>query len=148
MNPRNKKDILKELEDLDKLGEIQVDNIDVWAKRYKLEDILEQIYQKEEAYWQQRGNERWLLMGDPNTEFFHICDNGRRKTKIVTLDTENGVITKQKDLKQHVVEFYKKLFGSSGQKEASLEAGFWSEGETLGLAEQVAFNSTFSEKEV
>jgi hypothetical protein len=146
---KQNRDILKELEDLDKLGEIQVDNIDVWAKRYKLEDSLEQIYQKEGAYWQQRGNEIWLLKGDTNTEFFHICANERRrKTKIVSLDTENGVITEQKDLKQHVVEFYKKLFGSLGQKEASLEANFWSEGEKLGLVEQVALNSTFSEKEV
>jgi hypothetical protein len=35
-----------------------------------VEDWLEQIYQREEVYWQQRSVERWILEGDANTAFF------------------------------------------------------------------------------
>jgi hypothetical protein len=52
--------------------------------------------------------ENWLLKGDANLTFFHTWANGRRrKTRICSLDTENGVITSQKEIKKHVVEFNK-----------------------------------------
>jgi hypothetical protein len=43
-----------------------------WRSRYELENKLEEIYNKEEIYWQQRGNNRWLLEGDNNSKNF-IC---------------------------------------------------------------------------
>jgi hypothetical protein len=117
--------ISKELDKLDTLGETHHEDTSLWAWRYQLEGKLEEIYKKEEIFWQQRENERWLLKGDANIDFFHKCANGRRrKTKICSLDTEQGVISEQVELKQHVVDFYKKLFGSSTQKGAHLETGF------------------------
>jgi hypothetical protein len=54
-----------ELELLDAKG---IDNFgiqqnEVWAERYKLEEQLEQIHLKEELHWQQRCSECWILMG-------------------------------------------------------------------------------------
>jgi hypothetical protein len=64
------------------------------GRRHLAEEELEQIYHKEEIHWQQREGEKWLLMGDANTEYFHTCANGRRrKTKVVSLDIEGGQIT-------------------------------------------------------
>jgi hypothetical protein len=53
-------------------------------------------------------------MGYANTSFLHTCANERRrKTKIVSLDTDEGVIIESKEIWRHVVDFYKRLFGSS-----------------------------------
>jgi hypothetical protein len=86
--------------ELDTLGETREEDTSLWAWRYQLEGKLEEIYNKEEIFWQQRGNEKWLLKGDANTGFFHKCANGRRrKTKICSLDTDQGVISEHVELK-------------------------------------------------
>jgi hypothetical protein len=109
---------------------------------------LEQLYRKEETYWQQRGSERWLLMGDANTNFFHSCANGRRrKTKICSIETDNGIITEQNDICQHVVNYYKQLFGSS-HKGVHLSVGFWPQEEQLSDAQKLWVNQPFSEADV
>jgi hypothetical protein len=33
------------------------------------------LLEKEEAFWQQRSGERWLLQGENNTSFFHRMAN-------------------------------------------------------------------------
>jgi hypothetical protein len=43
---------------------------------------------------------------------------------ICPLDTGNGTISKQKELKAHVVEFYKQLFGSSCHSGVHLSNSF------------------------
>jgi hypothetical protein len=83
-----------------------------WAKRYKLESKMENIYLKEECYWQERGRERCLTMGDANTRFFHSSANGaRRKTRICSLDIDEGLATSQAAISTHIVElFFKELW--------------------------------------
>jgi hypothetical protein len=71
-------------------------------------------------------------MGDANTEYFHKCANGRRKTKIVSLETDNVIITEQKDICDHIVGFYKQLFDSSGDNNIHLASDFWSVEDQLG----------------
>jgi hypothetical protein len=66
------------------------------------------------------------MEGDANTTFFHSCANGRRrKTRICSLYTGNGTIFVQKELKAHVVEFYKQLFGSFCHSGVHLSNSFW-----------------------
>jgi hypothetical protein len=90
-----------------------------------------------------------VLMGDANTTFFHACANGRRrKTKIISLDTENGNITKIEEIKKHIVDFYKQLFGSSAHSRARLSPNFWSREEQLEADDRSALQSPFGEKEV
>lgn len=36
------------------------------------------IYKAEEAYWQQRWGERWIVQGDCKTAYFHAVANRRR----------------------------------------------------------------------
>jgi hypothetical protein len=92
-----------------------------------LEAELEQLYNAEEMYWMQRGSERWILMGDANTHYFHTFANGRkRKTKICSLWSEDGTMTNQKEISRHIVQFYKNLFGSGVHRGMHLEPGFLS----------------------
>jgi hypothetical protein len=65
-------------------------------------------------------------MGDANTKKFHTSANGRmRKTRICSLETDNGIITEQTDISKHIVELYKGLFSSPGRNNVHLEVGFW-----------------------
>jgi hypothetical protein len=107
-----------------KKGEDQLVGLEHWAERYRLEGILEQVYCKEEMYWQQ-SSDRWGVMGDVNTTFFHSSANGRRRnTKIHSLQDEKGCIINQYEIVTHIVQFYKTLFGSSPHPGAHLAEGF------------------------
>jgi hypothetical protein len=82
-----------------------------------------------------------------NTNFFHTFAN-RRKTKTCYLDTETGVLTTQKEISQHIVQFYKKLFVSGMHKRMHVTPEFWSTGEQLGETEMLLLNAPFSEREL
>ena len=69
---------------------------------------MENIYQMEAIYWQQRGSDLWVLEGDANTQFFHQLANSRhRKNTIVSLETDLGEVSRQEDIMLHVTGFYK-----------------------------------------
>jgi hypothetical protein len=53
--------------------------------------------------------EREIKEGDKNTVYFFAKANQRRRKKLISC-LKDGVITKDKELMQHVVQFYKKLF--------------------------------------
>jgi hypothetical protein len=73
-----------------------------------------------------------VLEGDANTHFFHSSANSRRrKTRICSLETENGIISEQQDICKHIVEFYKNLFGSSPPTGAHLGVDFWQIGDKI-----------------
>jgi hypothetical protein len=60
------------------------------------------------------------------THVFHSIANGkRRKCQIEFLETEDGRITQQKDLAQHVEGFYKKLFGPKERCSIRLGDAVW-----------------------
>jgi hypothetical protein len=137
------------MENLDKEGERKKDCQDLWVDRYQLEEVMERIFQQEEIYWQQRSSERWLLAGDANTAYFHACTNGRRrKARICSLETEKGEITDQLEIQNHVVTFYKSLFGSSLHNGCQLSQDFWFEGEGLNDADREMLDKPFSEKDL
>jgi hypothetical protein len=111
--------------------------------------IGSRFFTKEELYWQQRGSEKWLLKGDANTSFFHNSANGRRrKTRICSLDTNNGAITSQEAIKAHVVEFYINLFGPSQHKGLRLTSGFSGVNEKQEEADRLQLASPYTEKEL
>jgi hypothetical protein len=57
---------------------------------------------------------------------FHSSANGRkRKTKFQLLEDENGHSISQFEIVEHIVQFYKALFGSSLHTGAHLSVGFW-----------------------
>jgi hypothetical protein len=74
---------------------------------------LKTIIKEEEIKWIQRAKEKELLEGDNNTRYYHSKANGRRrKTLIVSLNQDEGLIECQENLKRYITDFYKKLFGN------------------------------------
>jgi hypothetical protein len=122
---------------------------DLWKQRYDLEAKLEHINNQEKIYWKQRGNVRWILEGDSNTNFFHQCANGRRwKNTIVALETDQGEIKSEKEIMDHVTAYYKSLFGSQPCSGMSLKDNFWEGRHTLTTEQGVSLTFLFQEEEV
>jgi hypothetical protein len=65
---RNK--LLQQLAAIDSLADRMDLSAEQWRSRYEMENKLEEIYNKEEIYWQQRGNNRWVLEGDNNSKHY------------------------------------------------------------------------------
>ena len=59
--------------------------------------------------------------------FFHQFANGRRKNTISFLNSDSGEIRGQKEITDHIVGFYKNLFGPSVDCSMSLSDSFWPE---------------------
>jgi hypothetical protein len=65
--------------------------------------------------------------------FFHTSANGRRrKTRICSIESDTGILTDQVDIRKHIVEFFKSLFGSTRVNNTHLEPGFYPMEEQLG----------------
>lgn len=66
------------------------------------------------------------MHGDANTHFFHQFANGRRrKNTIARLEDESGEIRGQKGLTEHIMHFYKQLFGHNEPCSIQLSKDFW-----------------------
>ena len=117
---KEKEALLLQFENLDKHSALRDLSPEEWSCRYLIEEELEQIYQREELYWQQRGDLSWLLKGDSNTSFFHQFANGRRRKNIIrSLEGASGEISNQVGLEEHIIDFYKELVGDRAHVEGS-----------------------------
>ena len=109
---KNRKRIAFRLDELDRKGESLGINANDRAEQIHLQDQLRVMVREEEAKWLQRSKEIELMEGDNNTKFYHAKANGRRrKTSIVRLFQDEGVIEGQQNLKTYITDFYKNLFG-------------------------------------
>jgi hypothetical protein len=86
---------------------------------------LDQIFEEEEFYWQQRSRLKWFLEGDKNTRFFFILllivD---RKRIIFSLQIDGVTVYDISVLRKYVNDFYRSLLGQSSNKCISLSATF------------------------
>lgn len=67
---------------------------------------------QEEILWHQKSRSDWINSRDRNTKFYHIkAINERMRNKISTLKDDAGTwLEDEKEVKDHVVGFYKDLF--------------------------------------
>ena len=71
------------------------------------------LLREEEIRWYERAKVKTLLEGDDNTRFFHLVANGKhRKQHIYKLENDQGVVIGDEQLKSHITQYYKNLFGS------------------------------------
>ena len=95
------------------------------------------------------GGEQWLLKGDNNMAYFHSIANGRRrKTAILSLEDEGIVIEDKDQLRVHITEFYKTLFGKTPPSEVSLHPSIWAEQGHVTKEECNELVKPFSMKEI
>lgn len=73
---------------------------------------IEQAWDHEEKFWEQRARTNWLTSGDQNTSFFHASTlHRRRRNKILKLKVgEDLWVEKEEDIANEFVKFYRDLF--------------------------------------
>lgn len=95
------------------------------------------------------GGEKWLLAGDSNSSYFHECANGRRrKMQIAMLESDGQEIIDTQQLKEHVTNYYKQLFGSAETANMHLDQNFWSSSQRLDQANNDQLVRPFSLEEL
>ena len=74
------------------------------------------------------------MQGDANTHFFHQYMKGRRRKKTTPfLYSDEGEIRGQKEITNHIVGYYKQLFGHNNPYSMQLGDGFWPENLKVGM---------------
>jgi len=111
---KEKMTLLNKLDELDKKVETSMLSEMKFNLKRVLNDRLAQLLREEELKWYQRAKVKDLLEGDANTKYYHLLANGRhRKTHIFQLEDGNNIISGDAQLKMHITNYYKNLFGPS-----------------------------------
>lgn len=86
------------------------------------------ILLQEEMLWLQKSRHAWLKLGDGNTRYFHTSTLiKRRRNRIEALmDEGDRRVDKKEELKIMAVNFYANLFNSTGEHNAVLTRGCFS----------------------
>ena len=118
---KEKKRLLALLDDLDKKAEnAPLSDQDINLKHY-LKEHLVLLLREEEIKWYERAKVKTLLEGDDNTRFFHLVANGKhQKQHIYKLENDQGAVVGDDQLKSHITQFYKNLFGTPDTSEITL----------------------------
>ena len=103
----------------------------------------------EEIQWQRKGGESWLLEGDMNTGYFHKVANGRkRKMHISVLEQNDQMFETPEQLKIHITNYYKNMFGRVELPDIHLEPDMWPVEQRLSAEENEWLVRPFSFEEL
>jgi len=88
-----------------------------FAVRNTMMELI-QAYKEEEVFWRQKSKDKWLLLGDRNSKFFHSSVKSSRSRKNITkLKDEQGNEQWSDAAKAEVaLEYFRKLFASSNPR--------------------------------
>lgn len=146
---KRKQDLLLLIQAIDQEAESRELQSGVWNQRYAFEEELIDIYSKEEVMRQTRGGGRWLVEGNANTAYFHGVANGRkRKCMIRSLEDNGEMITEMEALKEHITNYYKRLFGSERQTSIRLQEDLWVSSSKITTEENEELIKPFSLQEL
>jgi hypothetical protein len=90
--------------------------------KHVLNERLAELLREEELKWYQRAKVKHLVERDANTKYYHLLANGRhQKTRIFQLEDGNNKISGDAQLKKHITNYYKSLFGPSDNYSIALD---------------------------
>jgi hypothetical protein len=86
-------------------------------RRKELSFKLEQIWRVEEIKAKQRSRDRDIKEGDRIIAYFFATANQRKRKRMISeLEREGELITDNKPMRDHAVQFYKTLFGKESRE--------------------------------
>ena len=146
---KEKKVLLNKLDELDKKAEsVLLDEVELNLK-HVLNERLAELLREEELKWYQRAKVKHLLEGDANTKYYHLLANGKhRKTRIFQLEDEGNIIEGDAQLKQHITNYYKNLFGPPENSLIMLDESQTYDIPQVSDLENEYLTDTFSQEEV
>jgi len=146
---KEKKELLDKLDELDKKAENLLLNETELNLKHVLSERLAELLREEEVKWYQRAKVKHLLEGDANTKYFHLLANGRhRKTRIFQLDDGDTIIDGDAQLKQHITNYYKNLFGPPDNSNMKLDEHLVQDIPQVSELENEYLTDVFTESEV
>jgi hypothetical protein len=97
-----------------------------YEKRKELSFKLDKIWKIEETKAWQRSRDREIREGDRNTTYFFAKTNQRKRKKTISCLEYNGkkLFTDTECMINHVVQFYKTLFGREQRENISMDGDF------------------------
>jgi hypothetical protein len=98
------------------------------ARKIQSRESIGKNYHFKEIQWQRRGGVKWILKGDSNNGHFHgMSNNRKKKCTIFSLENGESEIKDPKEIRNHVEDYYKNLFGLELDGSISLGEEFWKE---------------------
>jgi hypothetical protein len=89
------------------------------------------------------------LEGDANTSYFHSIVNGRRRKKmILSIEDGENVLTEDGEIREHILRFYKDLFGSVPDPKIHLGLDMWEGVRRVSSEDNAMLLQPFSEQEI
>lgn len=144
-----KNKIAERIQTIDNSAEHRLLTMLEWEERIQLEKEWETILSTEDTYWRQRAGTKWVLQGDTNSHFYHQFANGRRRKNTISfLNSSEGEIRGQKEISDHIVQFYKQLFGHSSASLICLGDNFWPNKSKLSESQKSDLIKTFEKEEI
>jgi hypothetical protein len=141
--------LLNKLDELDKKAESITLNQSELDLKHVLNERLAELLREEEIKWYQRAKAKHLLEGDANTKYYHLLANGRhRKTRIFQLEDGNNIINGDAQLKEHITNYYKNLFGPSEVSQIMLDETSTEDIPQVSQLENDFLTEPFSQEEV
>jgi hypothetical protein len=144
-----KQDIILELDNLDALAETQSLTEVEAARRKDLSIKLDKFWKIEETKAWQRSRNRDIKKGDKNTAYFFAKANQRKRKKTITcLEDDGASYTNKNSMMNHVVQFYRTLFGKEQRENIKLDEDFWEAGDKITIEENGLLEAPFFEEEI
>lgn len=146
LNKRKYQAIVRQAEDaneiwLQKHQELQRDvtNIQAIEAEQKARDKYKTTKKAAHAYMIQKTKATWIQENDENTKYFHgLLKKRYYQTRITTITLQQGVISQdQQEIKEHFIQYYKNLLGTSATTTGRLRNEVISLGPSLNLQQQV-----------
>ncbi|VFQ73124.1 unnamed protein product [Cuscuta campestris] len=76
--------------------------------------LLQQAHKKEEMFWSQKANVRWISQGDASTAFFHSLVKGRRNRLFISSlkNTAGCMLSSQEEIAKEAVSHFTRVFST------------------------------------
>jgi hypothetical protein len=145
---KEKQELLRKAEELDKKAESQLLSQQEWDLKQSINERINHLLSEEVVKWFQRAKSTRILKGDNNTKYFQMVANEkRRKTRILRLEQEEGIVEGEEQLNEYITNYYKSLFGKSEASSLSLNEAMVEDIPQIINAESELLEVEFSEKE-
>ncbi|XP_056695214.1 uncharacterized protein [Spinacia oleracea] len=115
-----------------------------------LEKDLDDLYEKQEAFWYLRSRAADIKDGDRNTKYFHHKASQRRRRNEIKrlMDGTGQWVTEEEEIEGVVEDFYEELFTTSGPSSTAVEKVLEAVGTTISSEDNNLLLRPFTKEEI
>lgn len=92
-----------------------------YALIHELKSEIGKAFKEEEDFWKQKSIDKWLVVGDNNTSFFHAYVKASRQRNLLSklIDEEEREYSTNEQMGQVAAEYFERLFKASSVSDMS-----------------------------